>query len=77
MLITSIERVDSFNDTIGIFISVLLLRIPFLCIIGIVLSVVFWKREKFFEAAIIQFLSFYILFLTVFLTVTWMIFGML
>ena len=56
VMITGIDAVDSIVDVLFIIIIVLLLCAPVLGIIGIILSVVYRKRERYIEAMAIQLL---------------------
>ena len=58
MLITVIERVDSIVDILLIWVIVLLLFAPVLGVIGIILSVIYRKKERYAVAVGVQFLPF-------------------
>ena len=58
MMITAVGKVDSLVDIFYIWVIVLLLFAPVFGVIGIILSVVYRKKERYAEAVGIQLLPF-------------------
>lgn len=75
MLITVIERVDSIVDILLIWVILLLLFAPVLGIIGIILSVVYRKKERYAAAVVIQLLPFAALLIAAFVFIFVWLFG--
>ena len=75
MMITSVEKVDSLVDIFYIWVIVLLLFAPILGIIGIILSVVYRKKERYAATVGIQLLPFAALLIAAFVFIFVWLFG--
>lgn len=75
MLAVCIEKIDSIVDIILLITCVLLIVTPIFGVIGIVLSVKFRKKEKYFEAFAIQLLPFSTVVISAIMMVISMIMG--